>query len=229
MIKRSNLKALRLMAFAQVIKNVQKFLTKEEDLENLGLSQVKTEFDMAFAALEDLLSPSRKNEQTDLILQLDGQRDVLLMNFIAHCKLFITHPETAKADAAKRSVIKINAYGNAPQRRAYRDETAIIRNLAEEFEETEAKKDITLIGAKQWLDLLKPINERFDEIHSNRTLEQSQKEVGKSKEARQEMQEKFDNLCRAINAMAFVKGEDKFKALADAINEEVKLALASAK
>lgn len=229
MIKRTNLVTLRLMAFTQVMKNVQTFLSKEENLEDLGLSEAKTKFDTAFAQLEESVSISRKNEQTDAILKLDAERDVLLMNFIAHCKLYQSHPDTAKSAAANRAIIKIDVYGKAPQRRAYRDQTAIIRNLVDDFQEANAKNDITLIGAKEWLDLLKPVNERFDEIHSNRTLEQSEIEVGKSKEAREAMQTEFEYLCRAIDAMAFVKGENKFKSLTDAINQEIKQALTAAK
>lgn len=229
MIKKTSLEKLRLMAFVQVMKNVQSFLAKETDLQNLGLAEVKTEFDTAFQSLENAVHLAKKNEHTESILELDNQRDNLLMNFIAHCKLYQTHPETTKSEAAKRSVIQIKAYGNAPQRRAYRDETSIIRNLVEDFSKDPLQADITLIGAKEWLDLLRPINEKFDTLHNNRTLEESEKEVGKTKEARAEMQAKFDRLCKAITAMAFVKGEALYQPLAKAINEEVKNALAVAK
>lgn len=229
MIKKTNLATLRLMAFVQVMKNVQSFLARETDLQNLGISQVKTEFDTAFMALEASVNLARKNKQTENILELDNQRDTLLTNFIAHCKLYQTHPETAKSEAAKRSVIQIKAYGDAPNRRAYRDETSIIRNLINDFEQSQAAADITLIGAKEWLTLLKPLNEKFDALHNNRTLEQSEKEAGKNKQAREEMQKKFDQLCKGITAMAFVNGEMAYQALANAINEEVKTALTASK
>lgn len=213
------------MAFTQVMKNVQSFLAKQNDLVDLGLAEVKNEFDTAFSVLENALVQVRKNEQTESLVDLDKQRDNLFVSFLAHCRGFQNHPQTEKNEAAKRSVIKIEAYGKDAHRRAYRDETAIIRNLIQDFEKSEADKDITLIGAKEWLTLLKPINEKFDTLHSNRTLEQSEKEVGQTKEARDEMQRKFDRLCKAIEAMAFVKGEEKYLPLANAINEEVKKAL----
>lgn len=229
MIKKNNLKPLRLMAFAQVMKNVQSFLAKESDLASLGLVQAKTDFDKAFTELENVLNPAKKSEHTQTILELDKQRDTLLMNFIAHCKLFQTHPEATKSEAAKRSVIQIQAYGDSPQRRAYRDETAIVRNLIADFSQSQLQQDITLIGAKEWLDLLKPINEQFDTLHTDRTLEESEKEAGKTKQAREQMQERFDHLCKAISAMAFINGEVNYKPLANAINEEVKNALANLK
>lgn len=143
--------------------------------------------------------------------------------------MFQNHPESNKAEASKRSIIQIESYGKDLQRRAYRDETAIIRNLITDFEKPKADEDISLIGAKEWLTLLKPVNEKFDALHSNRTVEESEKEVGKIKEARQEMQAKFDRLCKAIEAMAFVKGEENYRNLANSINEEVKSALATTK
>lgn len=214
------------MAFTQVMKNVQSFLAKQTDLVELGLAEVKNEFDTAFSVLENALVQVQKNEQTESLVDfLDKQRDNLFVSFLAHCRIFQNHPQTEKNEAAKRSVIKIEAYGKDAHRRAYRDETAIIRNLIQDFEKSEADKDITLIGAKEWLTLLKSINEKFDTLHSDRTLEQSEKEVGKTKEARNQMQVKFDRLCKAIEAMAFVKGEEKYLPLANAINEEMKKAL----
>lgn len=225
MITKTHLRPLRLMAFAQVMKNIQSFLAKEQNLEDLGLAEIKTEFDQAFSALENSLNIGKKSQQTQTILELDNERDNLLNNFIAHCRIYQTHPEKSKSEAAKRSIIKIEVYGKNIAKRAYRDETAIIRSLVNDFEKSEADQDITLIGAKEWLTLLKPINEKFDTLHSNRTLEESEKEAGKTKEARGRMQEKFDRLCKAIGAMAFVKGEEKYLPLANAINEEVKNAL----
>lgn len=229
MIKITNLYKLRLMAFAQVMKNVQSFFEKETNLKELGLEKAKLEFDTAFARLENALNIVRKNEKTDTILELDKERDNLLKSFISHTKLYLNHPKKAKKEAAKRATILIDAYGNNPEKRAYRDETAIIRNLIQDFEKEAADEDISLIGAKEWLTLLKPINEKFDTLHSNRTLEESEKEAGKSKEAREEMQAKFDRLCKAIEAMAFINEEKNYLPLANAINEEVKKALEQAK
>lgn len=229
MFKVINLYNLRLMAFTQVMKNVQSFVARENDLQLLGLAEVKAEFDTAFSVLEEALHIAKKSEQTENITELDSQRDNLLVCFIRHCELYQNHPDTAKSEAAKRSVIIIETYGKSPQLRAYRDETTIIRDLIADFEKSYADQDITLIGAKEWLTLLKPINEKFDELHSNRTLEQSEKEAGKTKEARVEMQAKFDRLCKAIEAMAFVRGTGEYQALANAINEEVKNALAVSK
>lgn len=229
MIEKTYLKNLRLMAFAQVMKNIKIFLDKETNLNSLGLENVKNEFNTALNALDASLIYNKKSEHTEKLIELDEKRDTILINFITHCKIYQTHPETAKADAAKRSVIQIETYGKDPQRRAYRDETAIINNLLADFSKPQADADITLIGAKEWLGFLRPLNEQFEILHTNRTQEKSAVEVGKSKEARAEMQQKFDRLCKAITAMSFVNGEADYLPIANVINEEVKSAIAQAK
>lgn len=229
MIKSRFLKPLRLMAFSQVMKNLKSFLETRTDLAELGLAEVKTEFDAAFSALENALVQVRKNEQTEILLEIDQQRDRLFSSFLEHCKVFQNHPETEKSQAAKRSVIRIEAYGKKIQRRAYRDQTAIIRTIIQDFEKSDADKDLRLIGARQWLTLLDPINESFDKLYNQRTLAESEKEIGKNTEARAQMQEKFDRLCKAIEAMAFIKGEEKYLPLANAINKEVKDALSQSR
>lgn len=85
MFKKTNLASLRLMAFVQVMKNVQSFLGKEQDLATKGLAEIRNEFDKAFTTLEEALSQVKKNEQTKNILELDKQRDILLTSF--YCSL----------------------------------------------------------------------------------------------------------------------------------------------
>ena len=221
MIKNVSLRNLRLMTFAQVMKNVKTFLEKE-NLADLGLQEVKTQFDDAFTHLENSLQVARKSEQTETLLELDKERDTLLTGFVAHCKLFESFPDQAKQQAAKRAVIQINAYGKGIAYRSYREETSIIRNLLNDFAQSAFDADITLIGAKQWLTALQPLNEKFDQLHTQRTAEEAEKQVGQTREARTAMQAQFEHLCKAIEALAFVKGEAKFQNLVNAINLEVK-------
>ncbi|MDO4225252.1 MAG: DUF6261 family protein [Bergeyella zoohelcum] len=217
------------MAFAQVMKNVKTFLDAEANIASLGLENVKNEFNATLSELEEALISIKKSENTEKLIALDEKRDILLVNFISHCKIYQTHPEKDKAEAAKRSVIQIETYGKDLQRRAYLDETAIINNLLSDFSKPQADADITLIGAKEWLDFLSSVNAEFEKLHTDRTQENSVKETGKTKEAREQMQQKFDRLCKAIEAMAFVNGDANYQKLASAINEEVKNALAQTK
>lgn len=225
MIKRTNLSPLRLMAFAQTMKNVKTFLENESDLSGLGLSGVKTEFDDAFDALENAMKPVRKNEHTKTLAELDSERDAIFTGLKQYALSFLNFPDEAKKKSAQRIEAIFESYGKDVTKRAYRDVTAIIRNLLSDFEKSENQSHVNALGITQWVAPLKEANEQFDVLHSNRTMEQSKKELGKTQEARDVMQGMFDKLGKAISAMAFVNGEEKYRNLANAINEEVKRAL----
>ncbi|WP_232780456.1 DUF6261 family protein [Capnocytophaga cynodegmi] len=221
MITKYNLSRIRLMEFAQVMANVKSFLEKE-NLEALGLAQMKQTFDEKFIALEESLKPLRKSEYTQKIKALDDQRDTLLTGFIGHCKVFINFPEKEKAEAAQKLVLVNQKYGKAPQRQSHREETAIIRNLLNDLEVAELKKAVEDIGAEKWIEHLAKINETFAIVHSDRTQEQGAIEVGKTKITRSEMQEVFSKLVTLINGLVIVKGATEYQTLINSINEEIK-------
>ena len=224
MIQRSNLKIIRLMEFSQVMANVKTFLEKE-NLEDLGLSQLKNEFDEKFRALEEAVKPLRKSEHTHKIKELDNKRDIYLMGFISHCKVFINFPEKEKADAAKKLAIVNENYGKNPQKKAIREKTSIIRNLINDVTMSDFFEAVKLIGAEKWIEYLRTANENLASLHTDRTQEQGAIKVGKSKEARVQMQDVFTKLVTAINGLSLVKVENKFTSLINSINEEVKRVL----
>ena len=205
MIQRSNLKIIRLMEFSQVMANVKTFLEKE-NLEELGLSQLKYEFDEKFRALEEAVKPLRKSEHTHKIKELDNKRDIYLMGFISHCKVFINFPEKEKADAAKKLAI-------------------VNENLIKDVTMSDFFEAVKLIGAEKWIEYLRIANENLASLHTDRTQEQGAIKVGKSKEARVQMQDVFTKLVTAINGLSLVKVENKFTSLINSINEEVKRVL----
>ncbi|MDO4880156.1 MAG: DUF6261 family protein [Capnocytophaga sp.] len=224
MIQRSNLKIIRLMEFSQVMANVKTFLEKE-DLNDLGLVDLKSEFDIKFKNLEEAVKPLRKSEHTHKIKELDSKRDAYLMGFIGHCKLFINFPEKEKAEAAKKLAIVNENYGKNPQKKALREKTSIIRNLITDVTSSEFFNSVKLIGAEKWIEFLGQTNESLASLHTDRTQEQGAIKVGKSKEARTEMQDIFSKLVTAINGLSLVKEREKYLPLINSISEEVKRVL----
>lgn len=225
MIKKTNLSSFRLMTFAQTMKNVKTFLENETDLASLGLSEVKTTFDNHFDALEEALKPLGKNQHTETLSELDAERDSIFSGLIQYVRSFLNFPDSDKKKAAQRITAIFDSYGKGITRRPYRDQTAIIRNILVDFETSENQAAVTALQMKQWLIPLKTANERFDSLHSSRTLEQSQHESGKVQETRAQMQAVFDKLAKSISALSFLNGEEKYRNLANAINEEVKRAM----
>lgn len=221
MITKSNLKNIRIMAFVQVMNNVKSFLAKE-NLETLNLTGLATAFNKQLEVLEATLKPLRKSQNTSKIKELDYKRDILLMGFVKHCRLFQTFPEEAPSQAAKKLVIVIEKYGKNPQKQGLREETAIIRNLLADLQATDLAQAVTTIGADKWLQYLKTTNEELEKLHTERTEEQSTIEVGKTKAERQKMQEAFEQLITAINGLSLINDKEKYQSLISAINLEIK-------
>ena len=147
------------------------------------------------------------------------------MGFISHCKVFINFPEKEKADAAKKLAIVNENYGKNPQKKAIREKTSIIRNLINDVTMSDFFEAVKLIGAEKWIEYLRTANENLASLHTDRTQEQGAIKVGKSKEARVQMQDVFTKLVTAINGLSLVKVENKFTSLINSINEEVKRVL----
>lgn len=221
MITKYSLKVTRQMEFAQVMANVKRFLEKE-DLEDLALSAIKTEFDAAFSELEVAIKATRKSQHTQKLNKLAQQRDSLLMSYFSHCKVYKNFPVEHKAQAAQRLLLLNEKYSKEPKRTSSREKTALVRVLISELATPEMSTALTTIGASEWIDQLKKINNDFDMLHSDRTQEQGAIETGWAKTARTKMQEVFTRLTQRINGFIIVGDEEKYKKLSNSINEEVK-------
>ncbi|GIZ14992.1 DUF6261 family protein [Capnocytophaga catalasegens] len=221
MIKKYDLRKVRLMEFAQVMANIKSFLEKE-NLADLELETLKAEFDKSFNAFEESLKPLRKSEHTEKLIELDNKRDILLVGYISHCKVFTNFPVKEKAEAAKKLVLINEKYGKSPQKQSFREETAIIRNLLDDLAPSEIKAMVTLIGAQKWIEHLAEANEAFATLHTDRTQEQGAVEVGKTKVTRSEMQATFSKLVTLINGLVVVKGVSAYQNLVNSINQEIK-------
>lgn len=211
------------MGFFQNMANIKAFL-EQEDLEALKLKAVSDEFTAAFNALDTALKPFRKSGLTEGIAELDRRRDMALVGFAAHCRLFATFPDADKAAAAARLLLTLDKYGKAPQDKPAREETAIIYNLLQDLDEAPATADIGLIGATQWVTDLRTANTAYEKSYNDRTQHDAAVITGATKEARVAMYEVFRKLVQTINALAFLGGAEPYARLIDNINMEVRRA-----
>lgn len=221
MIKRFDLSRVRLMEFFQVMTNIKAFLEKE-NLKTLGLEKAKKSFDEKYTAFDEALKPLKKSELTAKIHELDSQRDEALVGLSAHARAFTTFPDVAKSTAAKQIIAHIEKYGKNLQSKPLQEETGIIINLLQDLATAEMNQALTTIGATEWVTKMRTANESFAQMHNDRTEANGAVEVGKSKQTRQALQEAFKQVVKTINALSFVNGEEPYRNLANAINEEMK-------
>lgn len=221
MIKKFNLSRVRLMEFFQTMTNIKSFVDKENAKE-LGIETAKSVFDTKLTALDEALKPLAKSELTQKLHQLDRERDDALVGFLGHCRAFAHFPEEAKSQAAQKLLLNAEKYGKNIQNKPLKEETAIITNLLQDLSTSELQQAVSIIGAEKWIENLRTANEAFAKIHNDRTQEQSLIETGKTKEARQELQEAFKVLVQTINALAVINGKEKYQNVINLINEEIK-------
>ena len=72
-----------------------------------------------------------------------------------------------------------------------------------------------------WLDKLEQANNEFDNLYVNRNEKEAEFISGLTRTERANMQAAFEKLVRAIEANAYLRGEDAYKPLAEKINTEV--------
>ena len=114
----------------------------------------------------------------------------------------------------------IEKYGTGIQRLPQREETAVITNLMQDLRANSA--DIqSITGLITWVDKLDEANKAFDALYNSRTEKEAEFIVGLTRTERAAMQTDFENLCRGIDAYAFINGEENYKPLANKINTEI--------
>lgn len=221
MIKKFDLSRVRLMEFFQVMTNIKVFLEKE-NLKTLGLEKAKKVFDEKYTAFDEALKPLKKSDLTAKIHELDSQRDEALVGLSAHARAFTNFPDPAKSSVAKKILAHIEKYGKNLQNKPLQEETGIIINLLQDLSVSEMTQALTTIGATEWITKMQTANEALAQMHNDRTEANGAVEVGKSKQTRQELQEAFKQIVKTINALSFVNGEEPYRNIANAINEEMK-------
>ncbi|WKS95800.1 DUF6261 family protein [Riemerella columbina] len=224
MINITNLRTIRLMEFYQVMSSVQTFLA-QANLQNPKLQALITEFDTQFAALDQALKPLSKSEFTEQISELDALRDRYFMGLYSHAKVFATHPEEAQQKAAKALILVIEKYGKNIQSKPLQEETGILSNLLEDLSQSPYAEAVQTMGATAWTTAIAAANNQLISLYNQRTEQKGAIEIGRSKQARKEMQEVFKQLVQTINALIVIEGDTEYQNLVNNINTTIKQAL----
>lgn len=228
MISRSNLKVLRIMDFFQVMNLVKDYLSTE-DKEALKLEKPVKAFEEAFSALDEALKQSKTILATKELAKADELRSKTLTSLIQMLRALSHSPQQEQAKKAEKLLAEVEKYGKNLANLPLREESAVIINLLQDFEEAENKQAIQSLHLTEWITLLSQQNTAFDELYKERSETQSIIQVGKTKESRMALQQAFNILVKTINANAFLNGEEPYQTLAGKINQEVNRSLSEAK
>ena len=224
MIEKTNLARVRMMNFYQAMDDVITYLSKE-DLETLKLKDPVKAFSDKFSDFDKIIQPMRESGLAKSLLELDNRRDKALGLLSTHLRLFSDYPEADKAKAAQELLLIYRKYGDRPQRKPQREETALIKNLLQDLDPADAKAKLALIGADKWVSVLKEANEAFSATYAQQVKHESGLDPGVVKEKRDAVYEEFKKLTNIINALATLGGEAAYKSIIDMINTEMKKAV----
>ena len=224
MIENTSLTRVRMLNFYQIMDNVITYLN-QEDLETLKLKDPVKVFTDKFNDFDKLIQPMRSSGLAKDLIDLDHQRDKALGHLATHLRLFSDHPEADKAKAAKELLQIYRKYGDKPQNKPNREETALIKNLLQDLDPADIKAKLTLIGADKWVGVLKEANEAFSAMYGRQVKHESSLDPGAVKEKRAAVYDEFKKLTNVINALATLGGEAAYKSIIDMINTEMKKAI----
>ena len=224
MIENTSLTRVRMLNFYQIMDNVITYLN-QEDLETLKLKDPVKAFTDKFNDFDKLIQPMRSSGLAKDLIDLDHQRDKALGHLSTHLRLFSDHPEADKAKAAKELLQIYRKYGDKPQNKPNREETALIKNLLQDLDPADIKAKLTLIGADKWVSVLKEANEAFSAMYGRQVKHESSLDPGAVKEKRAVVYDEFKKLTNVINALVTLGGEAAYKSIIDMINTEMKKAI----
>ena len=224
MIDNTNLTRVRMLNFYQIMDNVITYLN-QEDLETLKLKDPVKVFTDKFNDFDKLIQPMRSSGLSKDLYELDDRRDRAMGRLSTHLRLFSDYPEADKAKAAKELLQIYRKYGSLPQNKPNREETALIKNLLQDFEPADIKAKLALIGADKWVSVLKEANDAFSAMYGRQVKHESMLDPGAVKEKRDAVYDEFKKLTNVINALATLGGEAAYKSIIDMINTEMKKAI----
>ncbi|MDO4881310.1 MAG: DUF6261 family protein [Capnocytophaga sp.] len=223
-IKKYQLKDIRLMEFFQVMLDIKSFLEKE-DLPSLGLSDIKVVFDNALRKFDEAIKPIQKSPYTQKLQEVNSERSQLLFGITKYCEAYSKFPKKDVAEASKKILLNIKKYGRQFSKKSLQEKTGIINSLISDFKNEELSKAVQKIKAEEWISYLEEQNTIFSNIYNERTEEKGSMEIGKTQEARKEMNDAYTKLIKNINAQVTINGRQKYINLINTMNKVIQQAL----
>ena len=220
LIKSTNLGRARFMDFYQVMSLVLSFLSKE-DLNMLNVAQEANDFQTVFELFEKAIKQARKTGITDPLILADDKRDNVYIGFTGSLQQATRFPDEVVAQSAAKLLLITDKYGAGVARLPQREETGVIKNSITELRLPENMMLLQNTGLIMWLEKVEQTNIEFDNLYVNRNEKEAEFISGLTRAERARMQAAFEKLVRAIEANAYLRGEDAYKSLAEKINTEV--------
>ena len=211
-------KALNNAAYFSFHSDFLKALEQDTQVSNKVSPQLQA-YKSALQKVDEAMVISQKSHKTDEINQADRERDQLYTGLKSAVKSFAHIPNEEMKSAQKVLAQVIKDYGLKTTMQLDK-QTGLLVNFIQDLE-TKYPNEVQTLGLERFLTPLKSANEKVRIALSERTEEQSTKEAGAMKSARNTTDEAFRLLVKYINAHALLEGEEHYARFIDFANEHI--------
>ena len=179
----------------------------------LEIDDIFPDYQAKLQNFDDSIVNVAKSIFTDQMAAANKLRGKQHIAIILEIKNGLRHFDQDKKEAAVRLGILTNTFTGA-QKRGFDDQTSFINNFLQELASDKYKADVTLLGLDDWVTELKKSNDLCNELTLKRSQERSQKSGKGNTELTRPLYEKaYNAVVEKLNALALVKGDDKYAEL----------------
>lgn len=204
---------------------------------------LQASYTQALTAFDKSLKTGGASIYSEQLVAIDARRDEAYSGLAGQIRNCIRHFDPEKAAAAKEADLILRKYGN-PTALPYVQENGVIHNIIQDLEDfdqstppaegggddggdedilsfsapSRAANRLATIGAREWLDRFKTINEQFLTIFTLRNTKRATVVTGESTAARRTVDGAYRALVKRINALVEVNGDTDYLEIINAIN-----------
>lgn len=211
-------KALNNAAYFSFHSDFLKALEADTKVSEKVSPQIKA-YKTALEKVNEAMVISQKSHKTDEIAKADRERDQLYMGLKNAVKSYAHIPNEEMQTAQKVLAQVIKDYGIKTSMQLDK-QTGLLVSFIQDLE-TKYTNEVSRLGLATFLTPLKQANEKVKVVLSERTEEQSTKEAGAMKSARNTTDEVYRLLVKHINAHALLEGEENYVNFIDFANEHI--------
>ncbi|MGB0880251.1 MAG: DUF6261 family protein [Polaribacter sp.] len=180
-------------------------------------------FKKKLGSLETVFKASLKNPLTDPINKEDNSRDNAHVGFVKVIEGYTLFSDIEKANAAKRILATIHNHGSDIVNLNLREETAVLKSLINEFENTPALSEaLVLLNVEDWVSDIKTYNLNCETLLIERAeIKTAMREVN-TKDLKLKIMAIFKKMAKLIEAHITLESEGGYETLKNKINDQIR-------
>ncbi len=209
----------RISEFIQFFKSLVGLCNKNNPAE-LGIIVQVNKMDDENKSMESSFKRAQKSKYTQKLIELDQQRDNMIVGIRTIAEGFTYHFDEKLKQAGKAIVETIDRYGTKISKLNYKAETSTLDNIYTDFlNSKELTKALTITNTKAMMDKMITANQEFEEVFEKRIQDDAADDSKSSGELVKQAIVAYRTLIKHIEAHATIKPGEGYNKLIREINE----------